>query len=143
MIFVLIGIAAAVAVLATLGHQATGLAVYARNAGFRGVDLITAVAVALAESGGNPTRYNPESAYFNRHNIADTDAAGMGSYGLWQIFRYLHPEFADVDLYDPQVNANAAYSVYVAAGHKFTPWSTFNGGQYTAHLDAANNEVNA
>lgn len=101
----------------------------AYQAGFRGSALTMAVAVALAESGGNPSAYNPESA-------AGTPP-GQGSYGLWQIYRNAHPEFSSVDLYDPASNAMAAYSVYRAAGGNFTPWSTYNNGsaaQYASQL---------
>lgn len=96
------------------------LASLAYQAGFRGSALTTAVAVAMAESSGNPGAYNPEKQ-------AGTKAGG-GSYGLWQIYLTAHPEFRGVNLYDPLVNAKAAYSVYRAAGNKFTPWSTYNQG---------------
>ena len=47
----------------------------AQNAGFQGDDLATAVAVALAESGGDPSAYNPEKQA--------GAASGKGSFGLW------------------------------------------------------------
>ncbi len=90
---------------------------YAQNAGFTGDALTTAVAVALAESGGNPEAYNPET-------VAGAPL-GQGSYGLWQVYLKAHPEFSAVDLYDPQANANAAFAVYTAAGNSFSPWTTF------------------
>jgi hypothetical protein len=39
-------------------------------------------------------------------------------------------------LYDPQTNANAAYSVYSDAGFKFTPWTTFKTGSYEGFVDS-------
>jgi len=111
------------------------IAQFANNAGFYGSDLITAVAVALAESGGNTKAYNPEKN-------AGTPP-GEGSYGLWQIYLHRHPEFAKLDKFDPQLNANEAYKVYVEAGNSFTPWSTFKNGAYEAHLDDAQAGVNA
>lgn len=105
------------------------IASLAASAGFRDMDLLTAVAVALAESGGNPSAYNPEKA-------ANTPE-GKGSYGLWQVYLKAHPEFEGVDLFDPQINAYAAFQVYSMAGGHFKPWSTYNGGQYTAHIQAA------
>jgi hypothetical protein len=98
---------------------------YAQNAGFTGQALITAVAIALAESSGNSNVYNPET----------TAGAppGEGSYGLWQIYLNDHPEYAGVNLYDPQTNANAAFALYSAAGG-FTPWTTYNSGAYQAYL---------
>jgi len=98
---------------------------YAQRAGFTGQDLVTAVAIALAESSGNPNTYNPETA-------AGTPQ-GQGSYGLWQIYLTAHPEYAGVNLYDPQTNANAAFAIYSAAGG-FSPWSTYNSGEYQAYL---------
>jgi hypothetical protein len=102
----------------------------ASGAGFSGTDLATAVAIALAESGGDPTAYNPERAA--------GAAAGHGSYGLWQIYTTAHPEFAGENLTDPQTNANAAFSVYAGAGNSFHPWSTFKSGAYLAYVDAVN-----
>lgn len=120
------------------------LVTLARNAGFQGYDAIIAAAVALAESSGNPKKYNPESDYFQRHGIDPSVAEGQGSVGLWQIFQYVHPEFRGQDLYDPQTNANAAYKVYKAAGYSFSPWSTFSQNNpktgepwYTAYLNNA------
>lgn len=109
---------------------------YALNAGFDESNVLNAVAVALAESGGNTNAYNPESAYFQRHGI---DGTGMGSFGLWQIFKHAHPETAQLDLTDPQINATFAFKVYSQAGRSFKPWSTFGNGAYSARLDDAQN----
>lgn len=97
----------------------------AQNAGFAGNDLVTAVAVALAESGGNPNA------------LGDTNiGSGTGSFGLWQINADAHPEYGPdfTQLYDPQTNANAAYAVYSAAGDSFTPWTTFKTGSYSGYV---------
>lgn len=93
---------------------------YAYNAGFRGDALKLAVAVALAESAGNPSAYNPE--------LAAGTKAGSGSRGLWQIYGSAHPQYNNNAVYDPQANANAAYSVYKSAGESFRPWSTYLNG---------------
>src|ERR1700690_1256811 len=97
------------------------IAVLAYNAGFRGNDLRMATGIALAESGGNSNAYNPETG-------AGTPK-GEGSRGLWQIYGAAHPQFDTDKIYDPQLNAAAAYQVYREAGNKFTPWSTYNNGQ--------------
>lgn len=93
---------------------------YAAAAGFSGAALATAVAIALAESSGNPAAVNPNDP--------------GGSYGLWQINMAAHPEFAGLNLADPQTNANCAFQVYLQAGGSFTPWSTYGSGAYTAYL---------
>jgi len=96
------------------------LARLAYDAGFRGRDLVYAVAIAIRESGGNPRAYNPETA-------AGTQA-GSGSRGLWQIYGTAHPRYNNESAFDPATNARAAYEVYREAGNRFTPWSTWNNG---------------
>jgi hypothetical protein len=97
---------------------------YAANAGFTGDDLNIAVAIALAESSGNPTVIG--------------DLTLGTSVGLWQINLRWHPEYTETMLLAPQINANAAYSVYKAAGNSFSPWSTYKTGAYLAHLKQEN-----
>jgi hypothetical protein len=112
--------------------SASDIAGYASGAGFQGNDLVTAVAIALAESGGDP----------NAHG--DTNiGSGTGSVGLWQINLDSHPEYANVNLYDPSENAAAAFSIYTQRGRSFTAWSTYTGGQYQSFLEQANGGVSA
>src|SRR5579864_5137608 len=113
--------------------SAADIANYAAAAGFTGDDLPTAVAIALAESNGDPNAYNPESQA--------GAPAGKGSYGLWQIYLNAHPQFAGWNLYDPRANAAAAFTVYTAAGNSFAPWTTFKSGAYTAYLSTAQDGV--
>lgn len=82
----------------------------AASAGFQGDDVNIAAAVAMAESGGDPNAYNSE-----------------GSYGLWQIYLPQHQQYAGDPsaLYTPSFNAQAAYSIWKAAGNSFNPWSTY------------------
>ena len=96
------------------------------NAGFRGAAAVTAAAIAMAESGGNPTSYNPETQ-------AGT-APGMGSYGLWQVYLTDHPQYSASYLDTPQGSANAAFAIYQAAGNSFSPWSTYKSGAYRQYL---------
>lgn len=118
-------------VTSTLSGNLTAaqIAVYAANAGFTGTNLQTAVAIALAESSGNPNANG------------DTNLTPGGSVGLWQINLAAHPEFAGENLYDPQTNANAAFSVWQAAGNSFTPWSTYNSEAFEAYIPAAQEAV--
>jgi Lysozyme like domain len=135
-----IGIAVFLIYINGASMDASQIAPYAIQAGFSGNDLAVAIAVALAESGGNPRAYNPETA------AGAPD--GKGSYGLWQIYLNAHPEFTGDDLYDPQTNANDAYEVYVKAGNSFGPWSTFNPRdgstpKYLSHLAVAQSAISA
>lgn len=136
----IVGIAAWLIIGGGVSLSATQIATYAQQAGFSGNDLIIAVAIALAESGGNARAYNPETAA--------KAPVGQGSYGLWQIFLHEHPEFAGDDLYDPQVNANDAYEIYTKAGNSFEAWATFDPRdgstpKYLAQLPIAQSAVSA
>lgn len=125
-VFVAIAVTA-IALFLILESEGTALSfaellALAQAAGFIGSDALTAAAIALAESGGNPKAYNPETA-------AGTPQ-GKGSYGLWQIYLKAHPEFEGQDLFDPPTNAAAAFKTFSDAGGSFTPWSTFNSGAF-------------
>jgi Lysozyme like domain len=106
----------------------------ALGAGFSpdGEEAITATAIALAESSGNP----------NAHNDVPPD----DSFGLWQInmLGALGPDRREKlglsrneELFDPPTNARAARFVFNEAGQKFRPWSTFTNGAFKDHLSAA------
>lgn len=109
----------------------------AHDAGFRGHDLTTAVAVAMAESGGDPHAHNP--------------VPPDNSYGLWQInmIGALGPdrrhEFhldANKELFDPETNAKAAFAIS-GKGDSFQPWTTYTSGAYKKYLDEARKGVKA
>lgn len=113
--------------------DAAQIAFVARQAGFSGDALGIAVAIALAESGGN-TR---------AHNTRGPD----DSYGLWQINMKgsLGParrsQFglnSDADLFNPATNARAAFAIS-SSGTNFKPWTTYTSGAYRVHLSKANN----
>lgn len=74
-----------------------------------------AAAIALAESGGNPSSRNPEGPEHAE--------------GLWQIKGQLVPG----NILNPQVNAANAVAKYRAAGG-FTPWVTYTSGAYKSQL---------
>jgi hypothetical protein len=112
----------------------TDIAQLGSNAGFSGNDLVTATAIGLAESGGNPSAYNPETQA--------GAAPGAGSYGIFQIFSTAHPNYSTSQLLDPQQNANAAYDIYDSAGG-FSPWSTYNNGSYQNFLGQAQQAVDS
>lgn len=88
------------------------------NGNGRRSELHVAIAVALAESGGDSRATGPPI----EHGTAK---------GLWQIYP------ADESMFDAEANAQAAWNKYVGAGYSFTPWSVFNNGGYLAKLPAA------
>lgn len=83
-------------------------------------DIGTAVAIALAESGG------------------DTNAVGdQGtSFGLWQIHLPAHPDISQQCAVDPACAARAAYAISNGWSN-FHAWSTFNSGAYQQFTGAA------
>ena len=89
---------------------------FASWAGFAGADLITATAIAIAESDGDPT--------------AAGDPTRGHSYGLWQVNVKEHPEYDPAALLGPSYNARAAFQIYRDAGARFDPWSTFKSGVF-------------
>src|SRR6266536_5072796 len=101
-------------------YSMTQVAQYAANAGFSGKGLSTAVAVAYAESGGNPNATGP-----------------VGEKGLWQVFPRAHPDWENGgNLYDPQYNARAAYAIS-SSGANWRPWTTWVTGAYLLYLPQA------
>jgi peptidoglycan hydrolase-like protein with peptidoglycan-binding domain len=91
--------------------------------------LVTATAVALAESGGRP----------NAVNVAGNHPASRDR-GLWQINDYWHPEITDAQAFDPFRCAAAAFTIS-RSGVWWSPWSTWTSGAYLqyearAHLAA-------
>lgn len=77
-------------------------------------DLVTAVAVALAESGGVV-------------NAQHTNDNGTTDLGLWQVnSSHAANKAQQVRLgTDPYYNASVAVAIWQDAGHKFTPWTTY------------------
>jgi hypothetical protein len=105
----------------------------AYQAGFRGEDLVTAVALARVESTWNPR------------------ATNGSHYGLWQIAGehkgkvpgWNKPD----DIFDPLLNAKYAYALYQArpaSGEaKFADWIPFQKEDYHKYLDIARQAVAA
>ncbi len=111
------------------------IASVAKAAGWTGQDLITAVAVAMAESGdsrgANPGAHNP--------NPPDN------SYGLWQVnmLGAMGPErrrafglTTNEQLFDPATNARVAHGIWKGQGWQ-RGWTTYSSGRYRQYLDEA------
>lgn len=92
------------------------IAGYAYAAGLRNpAKIAMAVAIAEAESGGNPNAHNPKG----RDN----------SYGLWQINMKAHTTAelgisSNEALYDPVTNARAMVRIS-KSGSSWSPWTTY------------------
>jgi Lysozyme like domain len=109
------------------------VAASAQRAGFQGQTLQIAVAVGLAESGGNPGA--------NRHN-PPTPGCPDGSVdrGPWQLNDCYHPEVSDGCAYQPDCAATQTYRIS-AAGSDWSSWTTFATGAYRAQLVAAEQAI--
>lgn len=90
-----------------------------------GQDALKAFAIALAESGGDPTKTNTK----NRNGTTD--------YGLFQINSVHADLLKSGNWQDPQTNANMAYQLYASKGNKFTDWVAYNTGSYARFLGRA------
>ena len=102
---------------------------FAAKAGFSGTSLAMAIAVALAESNGNP-------------DAIDHDGNGTVDRGLWQI-NSVHTQFSPACDYDPLCAAEAAFSIS-AGGTDWEPWVTYQHGaeipflpEATAYVESA------
>jgi Lysozyme like domain len=108
------------------------LAEYAARAGFRGADLQTSVAVALAEGKGTGTP-------LNRRVLAESVGDNGNSIGPWQIHMPSHPEFSRSYLLNPQNNANAARAVLRKQG--WGAWTQFRNGAFLVYMPLAGANV--
>lgn len=105
------------------GLSAAEIYRYARQAGFGRDQAVTMTAIAMAESGGNPQ--------------ANAVTPREDSRGLWQINMHAHADkFGLADLYDPEMNAFAAFTVS-GGGKNFRPWSVYTNGRYFDFLGQA------
>lgn len=115
------------------------IAAHARSAGFSGEDLVTAVAIALGESGGRTDA---------KGDVGLQTSTWGPSIGLWQI-RSLKADYGkgttrdEQANYDPAHNARAAYTLYRGRNGGFGDWSVFNNGAWRSHVAAARAGVNA
>lgn len=89
------------------------IAATAARAGFTGSGLVRAVAVALAESGGDTAAVN-----------VNADRTRSRDRGLWQINDRWHPEVSDAQAFNPATAAAAAYRIS-KAGADWSPWATW------------------
>ena len=97
------------------------IAKWASQAGFRGPQLVTAVAVALAESGGRTGVYN-----------------GICCYGLWQIHR-VHG-YSVAEMKDGLSNAKMAFKIS-SGGTNWQPWEAYTNGAYKKYESRAKKAV--
>jgi hypothetical protein len=103
---------------------------YAKGAGLSDARAKIAAAIAMAESGGNPSALSNDSDDY--------------SFGLWQINmkgsmgpsrRALYGLSKNEDLFDPAVNARVM-SAISHQGQNFSAWTTYTSGRYQQFMGA-------
>lgn len=113
------------------------IAALAKAAGWVGQDIATAVAVAMAESGGNPASHTVDG---------DDD-----SWGLWQVNMKgaMGPErrrafglSSDSQLSDPRTNARVAHAIQQSQGWS-TAFGSYSSGAYRKYLGQAQTAAGA
>lgn len=99
----------------------------ARGAGFGKTDdmLVTAVAVALAESSGRTKAVSVTGCCI----------------GLWQINTRVHP-YTKTQMNDPTQNAAAAWSIS-KQGTDWSPWTAYNTGAYLLYKSSVERQLGA
>ncbi len=96
------------------------------NAGIRTqTPLATAIAIAMAESGGRSDNIN----------------ASSGATGLWQILLSQHPEYTQQQMLNPAQNAAAMYAIS-SGGTNWNPWQSYTKGTYKQFMSQANTTAN-
>lgn len=110
----------------------TQLAQVFRDAGFMGENLITMIAVSLAESGGDPDNVGDE-ALVNKTWGPSIGLAQIRS--LWAQRGTGRSRDAD-RLTDPAFNARAAYEIS-SGGTNFRPWSMWTNQRYLGFVARA------
>lgn len=104
------------------GSNSGSIRQVAQAAGFTGTALDTAVAIAMAESGGNAQAVN-------------VNTNGSRDRGLWQINNQAWPNVSDACAFDPLCAAKAAYRIS-QDGTDFSPWVTYQTGAYLQYFHA-------
>jgi hypothetical protein len=138
---------------ATVASASATCAKYAARAGwanngyFAG-DLVTATAVCVAESAGDPKVYVCDQ---NGKIVGQGEyvagqpikcPAGTTSYdrGLWQLNSQTAASTTDKCAFDPVCNARVSY-LASSRGTSFVPWSSYDQNTYAKYIDAAQSAV--
>jgi hypothetical protein len=140
--------AATVASASATCAQYAARAGWANNGYFAG-DLVTATAICVAESAGDPKVYvcdQDDKIVGTGEYVAGQPIkcpAGTQSYdrGLWQLNNKTASSTTDQCAFDPICNARVAY-LASSRGTSFVPWSSYDQNTYAKYIDAAQSAVN-
>jgi hypothetical protein len=112
------------------------------NNGVYGGNLVTAVAVCVAESGGQPKIFHCDTTGAIGYYPPVNCSSGSYDRGLWQLNSQYQAATADSCAFSAQCNANAAYRIS-DSGISFSPWAVYNSDSYARYLDDAQAAVSA
>lgn len=116
------------------GGQLSGveLAQVFYEAGFRGEDLVTIVAIAKRESDGVPTAHNDNGrTRDDSYGLTQINVYGDNGRWLMEKFGLTSPE----QLLDPAVNARVAFGLAYLFDPPFRPWGPYRGESPTFNTD--------
>lgn len=106
--------------------DASGIAYFATQAGASRRDALTMTAIAIASSRGD-----------DAYEYQQQPGASVDARGLWALDVVAHPEFDRLDLFDPQINARAAWSLHLAASRLWTMFPAYGSPPYGEALGEA------
>ena len=126
----------------TAAQACAGYATYAgwtNNASHN--DLVTASAICMAESGGQPTVYYCDPTGKDGYYPPVT-CSGVYDRGLWQIDDQAWASITDACAFAAKCNADGAYAIS-QRGASFSPWATYTSGVYSNYLSVAQSAIRA
>jgi hypothetical protein len=117
-------------------------------AGWKGWQVVTAIAVAKAESGHNGYAINVVGTELRADGTPNLAYRSL-DVGLWQVNTYWWPSATIKDLLDPTKNAGQAYAIWNGTYTKtagaysakvtaaWDQWAVYEAGMHEAYLPAA------
>jgi Lysozyme like domain/Ricin-type beta-trefoil lectin domain len=104
-------------------------------------DLVTASAICMAESGGQPTVYYCDPTGKDGYYPPVT-CSGVYDRGLWQIDNQAWASITNMCAFTAKCNADGAYAIS-QRGASFSPWATYTSGTYDNYLSVAQAAITA
>ncbi|MBL8953206.1 MAG: peptidoglycan-binding protein [Myxococcaceae bacterium] len=102
------------------------------QAGFRGEDLVSMVAISMRESGGNPGAFNGNTGTGDQsYGLTQINMIGANGPWIMELCGLTSPE----QLFDPVINAQVAFKLAYLAEPPLRPWGPYKGESPTFNCD--------
>ncbi len=102
------------------------------QAGFRGEDLVSMVAIAMRESGGNPMAFNGNTGTGDQsYGLTQINMIGANGQWIMDLCGLSSPD----QLFDPVTNAQVAFKLAYLAEPPLRPWGPYRGDSPTHNCD--------